>query len=141
MDNFERIKCCINLAGDEYHNIFRSIVGHHPFCPKLKELNLDIGVMKKAIDGLYVNADKQVESLKNEVTRLRVENKKMSYLFDCADYIGFVAPDVLERDHSSLNENDGKWQYQREWMLEPITGFETAIEAFDAMQNHSENQK
>lgn len=74
-----------------------------------------------------------ITRLGKENAELKAENEKLKYLLGCADAIIFPS-NILERDHDSEDKNNGKWRYQREWTLEPITRFDTAIEAFEAMQ-------
>lgn len=38
-------ECCLNFGGDEIDNTYRMLFGHHPFCPRLEEVQ---GLLKKA---------------------------------------------------------------------------------------------
>lgn len=178
MSEFGQIGCCITMAGDEYQNTFRMIVGHHPYCSRMEGL-VETKTLRARIDSLFSNAKKEIASLKERITNLEQENfaqsdliaklegilsgdpdltvtkedrehwrlsairysdkvenenAKLQNLLVCATSIDFSSPDFLERDFDSLDENYGKWRFQREWQEKPTTGFETALEAFEAMQ-------
>ena len=69
-----------------------------------------------------------------EIVQLKRTIAELTSLLESAVAIHFCSPDFLERDFDSLDENNGKWRFMREWQTEWTTGFNTALEAFNAMQ-------
>jgi hypothetical protein len=78
------------------------------------------------------NSQHDFFDLRRKAEQLKAENERLKHLLNCADSINFVSPDTLERDN-----NNGLWQFQREWNNKPIGHFETALDAFEAMDKHS----
>ena len=66
---------CMLMEGDENHNTFRMLVGHHPYCSKLEGI-VETKNLPERVKNLFVNADKQIEGLKGAVDEL---NEQIEY--------------------------------------------------------------
>lgn len=74
---------CSLFGGNEIDNTFRSIVDHHPQCPKLVGI-VDVSNVHQKIASLYTNAEKQIAELENA---LKVLTKYPDLVKDYAQII------------------------------------------------------